>query len=166
MNKTNVYKITLFLGLFAVCSLDLTDAHSAPPVKRSATGFPQSPDNPPPRPPPPPPAPPPKNADDAVITTISTMKDRVEEYYKDHHAWPSSLHQIDLADHNEDLNVMMQSETLGPDGVITATFRSDVREVGGKSLLISPVAQSDGTFTWKCSAKDLSLSEFPETCGH
>jgi hypothetical protein len=93
------------------------------------------------------------------------MKDRVEDYYKEHEAWPSSLEEIDMANHNQDLNKMVQKETLGPGGVITVTFRPDVRDVGGKSLVISPAVRFNFTFPWKCSAKDLDISKFPETCG-
>lgn len=111
-----------------------------------------------------PPEPPePENLPGQMMLATGMLRYSLQQYYLAHdHTWPSSFAQAGFTE--DRLPSKIQSRTLGSGGVVTATFRANLPEVGGKSIVMTPRVDADGAVEWVCSAADVPQDAFPLDC--
>jgi hypothetical protein len=102
---------------------------------------------------------------EAVVEADLIRLDVAEYYINSDNKWPSSLQDAGGDVYLKNLPTkVVQSVALGGEGVITVTFRAEVPELGGKSVVFTPAVDSKGEITWACSAPDIPAKYRTSNC--
>jgi len=95
-----------------------------------------------------------------VFYGTDKLRDAVEGYFTEHHAWPKSIDEI--PDANKDLPASIQSFSLDPNGVIRVQLSAKAPGVGGKFALFTPQVSDGKTIdVWKCTSPDVPEKDSP-----
>jgi hypothetical protein len=87
----------------------------------------------------------------------------IEKYYVNHDVLPLSDKEPGLRPAGV-LPASVKSTSVGPGAAITVTFTDTIPQLGGKSIVFSPVISPDQHFEWKCVAPDIPAEYLSKPC--